>query len=102
MSAASGLLGGVFYPVNVLPSWLEPLSDLLPITHALEAMRQILLNGATLGAVSNQAAILTLFAAILLPIGLGAFASQVCPFRRRVYGTGKDPQAFPGILKSGT
>jgi ABC-2 type transport system permease protein len=74
MGAASGLLGGVFYPVTVLPSWLEPLSDLLPITHALEAMRQILLNGATLGAVSDKAAILALFAAILLPIGLGAFA----------------------------
>ena len=74
MSTASGLLGGVFYPVNVLPSWLEPLSNLLPITHALEAMRQVMLNGATLAQVGNQAALLALFAAILLPLGLGAFA----------------------------
>jgi ABC-2 type transport system permease protein len=73
MGASSSLLGGVLYPVTVLPSWLEPISYLLPITHALEAMRQILLNGATLGAVSNQAIILAFFALILLPIGLGAF-----------------------------
>ena len=45
-----------------------------PFPFLLEAMRQILLNGATLGAVSNQAAILALFTAILLPLGLGAFA----------------------------
>jgi len=73
VATASGLLGGVFYPVAVLPSWLEPCAYLLPITYALEAMRQILLNGATLYAVSNQAIILTLFAGLLLPLGLGAF-----------------------------
>ncbi len=57
----------------VLPSWLEPYAYLLPITHALEAMRHILLNGATLHAVSNQALVLAVFAGLLLPLGLGAF-----------------------------
>ncbi len=73
VGTASGLLGGVFYPVAVLPSWLEPYAYLLPITHALEAMRHILLNGATLHAVSNQALVLAVFAGLLLPLGLGAF-----------------------------
>lgn len=73
VTTVSGLLGGVFYPVAVLPSWLEPFAYLLPITHALEAMRQILLNGATLAAVYNQALMLALFAALLLPLGLAAF-----------------------------
>jgi hypothetical protein len=36
-------------------------------------MRQILLNGATLAAVYNQALILALFAALFLPLGLAAF-----------------------------
>jgi len=44
MTTASALLGGVFYPVDVLPAWLAPISQLLPITHAVEAMRQILLT----------------------------------------------------------
>jgi ABC-2 type transport system permease protein len=70
IGVASGLLGGVYYPVAILPPWLEPFSNLLPITHALEAMRQVLLNGASLGAVGGQVLILTLFAAALLPLGL--------------------------------
>lgn len=73
VSLGSGLLGGVFYPVSVLPGWLIPVSSLLPITHALEAMRQVLLNGAPLHAVYDSILILTLFAAILLPTGLLAF-----------------------------
>lgn len=73
VTAGSGLLGGVFYPVDILPSWLEPFSQILPITHALEAMRQILINGASFAAVYNQILILAIFSALLLPIGLAAF-----------------------------
>jgi ABC-2 type transport system permease protein len=69
----SGLLGGVFYPVDILPAWLVPLAQLLPITHALEAMRQILLNGASFAFISGKVLILVLFSAILIPMGLAAF-----------------------------
>ncbi len=73
ISIASGLLGGVLYPVSVLPSWLQPYSYLLPITHALEAIRQLLLNGSDFAGVYQQILILSLFAGILLPLGLTAF-----------------------------
>jgi ABC-2 type transport system permease protein len=73
IGTASGLLGGVLYPVSVLPSWLKPFASLLPITHALEATRQILLNGASLGQVYNQVFVLALFAVLLLPSGMTAF-----------------------------
>lgn len=73
IATASGLLGGILYPVSVLPEWLKPIAYLLPITHALEAIRQILLNGASLAMVSDQVLILSLFAALLLPAGLIAF-----------------------------
>jgi ABC-2 type transport system permease protein len=73
MGTASGLLGGVFYPVTVLPSWLKPCAYLLPITHALEAMRQVLLNGATFSAIYKEMFALSLFVFLLLPIGLLAF-----------------------------
>jgi ABC-2 type transport system permease protein len=69
----SGLLGGVFYPVDILPAWLVPVAQLLPITHALEAMRQILLNGASFAFISEKVLILVLFSAILIPMGLAAF-----------------------------
>ena len=61
------------YPVSVLPSWLQPFANLLPITHALEAIRQILLNGAALKQVYNEMLALSLFAVLLLPLGLTAF-----------------------------
>ena len=73
MTTASGLIGGILYPVSVLPPWLEPFSNLLPITHALEAMRQILLSGASLRNVLPQAQILLYFTIILLPLGLISF-----------------------------
>jgi ABC-2 type transport system permease protein len=61
------------YPVSVLPSWLQPFANLLPITHALEAIRQILLNGAALKQVYNEMLALALFAVLFLPLGLTAF-----------------------------
>ena len=73
VTTASGLLGGVFYPVDILPAWLVPVSQLLPITHALEAMRQILLNGASFAFISEKVLILVFFSAILIPMGLVAF-----------------------------
>jgi len=73
ITTLSGLLGGVFYPLDVLPSWLMPFSWLLPITHSLEAMRQVLLNGAGLADIVSQIIILLAFAAVLVPAGLLSF-----------------------------
>lgn len=73
VGTASGLLGGVFYPVSVLPSWLKPYVNFLPITHALEAMRQVLLKGATFSAIYDNILALSIFVILLLPLGLLAF-----------------------------
>lgn len=70
VSTSSGVLGGILYPVAVLPSWLQPFSNLLPITHALESIRQIMLNGCTLAHVYREIIYLILFCATLLPLGL--------------------------------
>lgn len=35
-------LSAVFYPVKVLPVWLQPISKLLPSTHVFEGMREAL------------------------------------------------------------
>lgn len=73
IGSASGLLGGVLYPVSMLPDWLKPVAHLLPITHALEAMRQVLLKGAPLGAVLDEVLILAVFAVVFFSIGIFAF-----------------------------
>ena len=69
----SWLLGGVFYPLDVLPPGLRQAADALPITHALEAMRSALLDGASVEELLPQIGILTLFGLIGIPLGLASF-----------------------------
>lgn len=70
MAMSSGLLGGVMYPVSVLPAWLKPFSVILPITHGLEAIRQILLNGAGIFEIRKQLLILAILSILSLATGL--------------------------------
>ena len=69
----SYLLGGVYYPVAVLPEWGQTLANLLPITHALEAMRKLLLLNASLSDVSGSILGLVIFTIVAGPLSIGAF-----------------------------
>ncbi len=70
MTMSAGLLGGVMYPVTVLPDWLQPVSAILPITHGLEAIRQVLLNGAGITAIHRQLMILCFLSILSLLLGI--------------------------------
>ncbi len=65
-------LGGLLFPVDLLPKWLQSLSLLLPLTHALEGMR-LALNGYSLTELVPSLIGLGLFSLIVLPIGALAF-----------------------------
>ena len=78
------LVSGVYYPIDVLPGWMQPLSAISPATYTLSACRKLfgvgnsastpeLLAGAPLSAVSQELLILALMGAILLPLGLMTF-----------------------------
>ncbi len=69
----SWLLGGVYYPADVLPRFLRGASQLLPITHALIAMRAALLEHASAASLSPQIAVLAAFGLGGLPLSLLAF-----------------------------
>lgn len=81
----SWFLGGLYYPVSVLPSWLQKVAAFLPLTHALEGMRLALLKGYTVSQLSNTIIMLVIFSAVLLPIGLGSFGYAVK--RAKIDGT---------------
>ncbi len=70
LTMLSGLLGGVMYPVSVLPEWLQPFSAILPITHGLEAIRQILLMGAGFQIIHTQLFYLAILSLFSLVFGL--------------------------------
>ena len=66
-------LGGVYYPVNLMPSWLQSLSWLLPITYSLDGMRRALLMNASWRDLWPNMAALAVFSLILTPVSLAAF-----------------------------
>ena len=78
------LVSGVYYPVEVLPRWMQPLSAISPATYTLSACRKLFgvgntgstaqfLSGAPLSAVAHELLILAVMGAILLPFGLWVF-----------------------------
>jgi ABC-2 type transport system permease protein len=75
--SVSTLLGGVLYPITVLPKWLQPVSYLLPLTYSLSAMRRAILLGDGLGALTTDLLPLALFTAVLLPLSFVAFRYAV-------------------------
>jgi ABC-2 type transport system permease protein len=75
--STSELFGGVYFPVAVLPEWLQTVSHLLPITYSLNAMRQPLLQGYSLGELAPEIGALVLFSAVLVPASLLAFRYAV-------------------------
>jgi ABC-2 type transport system permease protein len=77
VQALTALLGGVFYPISILPEWLQVLSRLLPGTYALDAVRRSLLEGEGLAEISGDLGVLALFAVVLVPLGLWLFRLAV-------------------------
>ena len=78
------LVSGVYYPVEVLPGWLQPLSWISPATYSLAACRRLVgvgnpastpehLAGAPLSAVTFELTMLVLMGVLLIPLGLWVF-----------------------------
>lgn len=81
--AVSSLLGGVYYPPEVVPSWLELVSHGLPLTYGLRALRQLVLEGSGMAAVAGDLSILLALTALLLAIGTVIFLAALDFARRR-------------------
>jgi ABC-2 type transport system permease protein len=61
---------GIYYPVSVLPDWLQPVAWALPSTHVFEGMREVLATGAFRTDLFVNAMLLN---AIYMAIGLAVF-----------------------------
>jgi len=67
------LISGVYYPVEVLPQWLQPLALVSPATFVLEGMRAAILDGAPTPALWPQVWPLLLAGLLAIPVGLLVF-----------------------------
>jgi ABC-2 type transport system permease protein len=85
VQAALLLVSGVYYPISVLPGWMQPLARLSPATYVLEGMRSALLAGAPISQLAGQVLPLLAMGLIALPLGVYVF-SQAERYAKR---TGK-------------
>jgi len=81
----AGLVGGMMYPVAILPGPLQTVARLIPVTYSLEGMRAALLRGAGWSELWPSIAALLIFAAILIPVSFAVFAWALC--RTKMNGT---------------
>src|ERR671927_1974728 len=73
---AQGLLlvvSGVYYPVEVMPGWMQAISTISPATYALHGIRAAVLDGAGAGAVWGDLWPLLVLGAVAIPAGLAVF-----------------------------
>lgn len=64
------LLSGVFWPVEAIPTWLRPLSYLVPPTYAVAANRAVMLKGWGLNMIWPDILALILFAVLFLMLAV--------------------------------
>ena len=72
-NSASALLGGVLFPVEVLPSALQVISKALPLTAALDGVRSAFLMGAGWAELLPSILILGGFLVVLVPASILLF-----------------------------
>ena len=73
VGSAGTLLGGQFFPTEMLPSWLQTVSEFIPITHSLRAARLAILRGYDVVALQNEILILLAFALLFIPLSIIIF-----------------------------
>ena len=73
---AQGILlvvSGVYYPVSVLPEWMQWLAKISPATYALDGIRNAIINGAGISAMWPDIWPLILIGIVSVPLGLEVF-----------------------------
>lgn len=80
----SGLIAGVYFPLQVLPGWAQWIAHLVPHTYALDGMRRALFGSdkvpllpihsfLSLPPLAADCLVLTVYAVVVLPIGWKMF-----------------------------
>lgn len=67
-------LGGVLFPIESMPTWLQPIARVIPLTYMSDALRKVVSEGASLSTIQNDLW-------ILLAWGIIAFAAASRLFR---------------------
>ncbi len=66
-------LGGAWWPLDIVPGWMQTIGRISPISWAMDGFQDIITRGLGLTAVLPEVAVLLAFAAIFLTIGIWQF-----------------------------
>ncbi|HET9249595.1 MAG TPA: ABC transporter permease [Actinomycetota bacterium] len=78
------LTSGSYFPVSLLPGWLQTVAEVNPITHALDATREALLGGTSTGV---GTAVLSILPVAIVSLVFGIVALRFALRRERERGT---------------
>ncbi|MEY2596155.1 MAG: hypothetical protein RI965_1427 [Bacteroidota bacterium] len=67
------LLAGTFFPIENFPNWLQPICQLLPLTHLNQAMRNVAFEGAHLSGCYPQLQILFIWGVVVYALAIKVF-----------------------------
>ncbi len=81
--ALMALTGGVYFPITVLPEWLQTVSKLQPFTPATSVLRHLLVGSALTSPFWPSLAKLAAFALVLLPLSIFALSNAIASSQRR-------------------
>jgi ABC-2 type transport system permease protein len=66
-------LGGVFFPIQQMPWYMQTIAQFLPLTYASNALRKVMVLGAGIPQIANELIILTVFGIVMIAIALPVF-----------------------------
>lgn len=66
-------LSGVWFSLEGAPTWVQAAADLLPLTHMLNGVRAVMLDGAGVGALGYELTVLTVMTVAFLLLGAVTF-----------------------------
>ena len=75
VQAAVLLVSGVYYGVDILPSWLQAVARISPATYVLRGIRSALIDGKGLSGQLGTIGLLAIFGVVMVPLSLVAFGA---------------------------
>lgn len=82
LGGMGSILGGAYFPIDVMPGWMQKISYVIPIRYSLDALRSTMLKGAGIVSVARPLETLLVMAVILLPASAWIFGATVRRGRR--------------------
>ncbi|MGI8968961.1 MAG: ABC transporter permease, partial [Chloroflexota bacterium] len=67
------LVSGVYYPVSVLPGWIQPISHVSPATYVLDGIRKVLLGTPSASIMLHALIPLAVIGVVTIPMGVWLF-----------------------------